>query len=441
MKNKSQLRERNGRAVTLKDNRIFLMLLAGATLVIAGVALSVILTGKALAPSHFSAAPGPQTGLQLAHVQPALQSGSGTALQQQTPDALTVGNVPDKITSRAPAEAALQTEAPLTVPTAIAGQSADAARTEEVSARKAAKKALAEKLARLQLARALPAARRLREEVPASGTDTARIALTEGPEAVASPPLVVASLPDAIGSLPGAADPGPGSDTDTAANTLLAPDPDRPAKPGAILPPSPASKPAIAQRSAPADAGQDNTGTVRPAKPVLAYAAPGIPEEEEEKGIFGRLFNGSRGGLPGRGSGIAVYDISAAVVHMPDGTKLEAHSGIGHRKDNPKYAYVKNLGPTPPNVYDLRMRERRFHGVEAIRMLPRDRAAMKGRDGMLTHTPLLRSSNGSHGCVAFKNYAKFLKAFKAGKVTKLIVVPTMEKLPTYMAKLNRSSGA
>ncbi|MCR9059302.1 MAG: DUF2778 domain-containing protein [Rhodobacteraceae bacterium] len=126
---------------------------------------------------------------------------------------------------------------------------------------------------------------------------------------------------------------------------------------------------------------------------------------------------------------------------MPDGSKLEAHSGIGHRKDNPKYAHVRNLGPTPPNIYDLRMRERRFHGVEAIRMTPHDNAAMKGRDGMLAHTPLLRRSNGSHGCVAFKDYNKFLKAFKAGKVKKMIVVPSMDKLPKYMAALNKGAGA
>ncbi|MES0809241.1 DUF2778 domain-containing protein [Roseibium sp. SCPC15] len=170
---------------------------------------------------------------------------------------------------------------------------------------------------------------------------------------------------------------------------------------------------------------------------ALGYAAAGNPEAEEGS-VFsgiGKLFSGSNTGLPGRHRGIAVYDISAATVHMPDGTKLEAHSGIGHRKDNPKYAHVKNLGPTPPNVYDLRMRESLFHGVEAIRMTPRDVSAMKGRDGMLAHTPLLRRTNGSHGCVAFKDYKKFLKAFKAGKVKKMIVVPSMNDLPTYMAAL------
>ena len=60
---------------------------------------------------------------------------------------------------------------------------------------------------------------------------------------------------------------------------------------------------------------------------------------------------------------------------------------------------------------------------------------------MLTHTRLLRRSIGSHGCVAFKDYNKFLNAFKRGKIKTLIVVPSMEKLPTYMAKLQRSTGA
>ena len=172
----------------------------------------------------------------------------------------------------------------------------------------------------------------------------------------------------------------------------------------------------------------------------LAYAAAGDPAGESSRySGFGKLLNGKTG-LPGPAAKIAVYDISAATVHMPDGTKLRAHSGIGHRMDNPKYAYVKNLGPTPPNVYKLRMRERRFHGVEAIRMLPVDRAAMKGRDGMLAHTPLLRRSKGSHGCVAFQDYKKFLKAFKNGKVKTMIVVPSMEKLPTYMAKFETANA-
>jgi type VI secretion system (T6SS) effector TldE1-like protein len=212
------------------------------------------------------------------------------------------------------------------------------------------------------------------------------------------------------------------------------------AKPGAIQPPVPGTKPTPPQRPATL-ASTNESQSSKPSPATLAYAAPGNPDDTEN-GAFsgiGKLFNGSKNGMPSAARGIAVYDISAAVVHMPDGTKLEAHSGIGHRKDNPKHAYVRNLGPTPPNIYKLRMRERLFHGVEAIRMLPHDQAAMKGRDGMLAHTPLLRRSNGSHGCVAFKHYAKFLKAFKAGKVKTMIVVPSMAELPTYMAALDQKT--
>jgi hypothetical protein len=69
------------------------------------------------------------------------------------------------------------------------------------------------------------------------------------------------------------------------------------------------------------------------------------------------------------------------------------------------------------------MRERRFHGVEAIRMLPVDGKNKYGRDGFLTHSYLLRGRAGqSHGCVAFKDYDKFLKAFKQGKVKQMVVV-------------------
>ncbi len=197
------------------------------------------------------------------------------------------------------------------------------------------------------------------------------------------------------------------------------------------LVPVPDKRPAVARTNKPDDK--------RPQKPARLAYAPTDDATHESGSLFNGLSKVFRGNgkvsLPGRGSGIAVYEISKATVHMPDGTKLEAHSGIGHMKDNPKYVYRKNRGPTPPNIYKLRMRERRFHGVEAIRMLPVDRAAMRGRDGMLTHTALLRGTNGSHGCVAFKNYAKFLKAFKSGKVKTLIVVPELDDLPVYMAAL------
>lgn len=155
---------------------------------------------------------------------------------------------------------------------------------------------------------------------------------------------------------------------------------------------------------------------------ALAYARPDRPDGSASKS-FGNLFK-----APRPGAGTAIYDISAGVVHMPDGSKLEAHSGIGKMVDNPRYVHVKMNGPTPPNVYKLSMREKRFYGVEALRMTPVGKAKMHGRDGILAHSYLLRNGKAqSHGCVAFKDYARFLKAYKAGKVTQLIVVESMSK--------------
>lgn len=153
------------------------------------------------------------------------------------------------------------------------------------------------------------------------------------------------------------------------------------------------------------------------------------PSVEAPRGFFGRM--GSR--LPARGEGVAIYDITNQVVHMPDGSKLEAHSGLGQMVDDPRYVHKKGRGPTPPNVYNLRMRERLFHGVEAIRMLPVNGKIMHGRDGILAHSQLRRGGKGSAGCIAFANYPKFLKAFKAGKVRQIVVVPHMKELGTYMA--------
>jgi hypothetical protein len=165
---------------------------------------------------------------------------------------------------------------------------------------------------------------------------------------------------------------------------------------------------------------------------MLAYAKPDNPitTDDGAGGIFNR-----KNSLPGPGSRIAVYVIEDAVVHMPNGEKLRAHSGRGHMRDNPKYVHVKNMGPTPPNVYKLRMREARFHGVEAIRMNPVGDAKMYNRDGFLTHTYLLRRRGDSSGCVVFEDYNRFLNAYKRGHVQTLIVVPSMRDLPKYMAMI------
>lgn len=157
---------------------------------------------------------------------------------------------------------------------------------------------------------------------------------------------------------------------------------------------------------------------------MMAYARPDNPGRES--GGLGQAFRNlfSPPGAGARaGNGVAVYDIAAATVTMPDGTRLEAHSGIGPMADNVRYVNQKMRGPTPPDTYNLSMRESRFHGVEAIRLTPADGRVKHGRTGLLAHSYLLRGGRAeSHGCVAFKDYDKFLKAFKQGKIRKLVVV-------------------
>lgn len=121
----------------------------------------------------------------------------------------------------------------------------------------------------------------------------------------------------------------------------------------------------------------------------------------------------------------AVYDITTSTVYMPDGRKLEAHSGLHDKMDDPRFTKLRMRGPTPPNVYVLTEREALFHGVRAIRLNPVDREKMYGRDGMLAHTYMLGPNGQSNGCVSFKNYDKFLQAFLDGKVDKLVVVASL----------------
>ncbi len=126
--------------------------------------------------------------------------------------------------------------------------------------------------------------------------------------------------------------------------------------------------------------------------------------------------------LPTPGTRYALYDIEAATVYLPSGERLEAHSGYGDNFDNSKRVHIRMLGPTPPNTYKLTMREALFHGVEALRLNPVGEGKMYGRTGLLTHSYLLGPRGDSNGCVSFKNYERFLAAYKRGEVSELVVV-------------------
>jgi hypothetical protein len=129
--------------------------------------------------------------------------------------------------------------------------------------------------------------------------------------------------------------------------------------------------------------------------------------------------------LPAPDSRTAVYDIAAHTVYLPNGVRLEAHSGLGNKRDDPRYVRVKNRGPTPPNVYDLALRERMFHGVRALRLKPVGDDSMFGRDGILAHSYMLGPNGQSNGCVSFRDYPTFLRAVLRGEVDRLVVVPNL----------------
>jgi hypothetical protein len=129
----------------------------------------------------------------------------------------------------------------------------------------------------------------------------------------------------------------------------------------------------------------------------------------------------------------AIYDITARVVYLPGGRRLEAHSGLGSFMDNPRHVHLRMRGATPPNVYNLTLREQLFHGVRAIRLNPVDRSRMHGRDGILAHTYMLGANGQSNGCVSFSNYPEFLNAYLRGEVTRLAVVERLESPPGRLA--------
>ena len=107
---------------------------------------------------------------------------------------------------------------------------------------------------------------------------------------------------------------------------------------------------------------------------------------------------------------------------MPNGERLEAHSGLGSNLDDPRSISQKNRGVIPPQTYALQPREQLFHGVAALRLNPVGDGDMYGRVGMLAHTYMLGPRGDSNGCVSFKDYHKFLAAYQRGEVSHLIVV-------------------
>jgi hypothetical protein len=165
-------------------------------------------------------------------------------------------------------------------------------------------------------------------------------------------------------------------------------------------------------------------GKREPSGGLLAYASA---DASVTSAIAPKEQNPMFGGAPPYERDTAVYDITAKTVYLPDGTKLEAHSGLGSNLDDPRSQRTRMRGVTPPHIYTLKPREALFHGVPALRLTPiGGENAIYGRDGLLAHTFMLGPNGDSNGCVSFRDYYAFLDAYRNKGIRKLAVLARVE---------------
>lgn len=156
---------------------------------------------------------------------------------------------------------------------------------------------------------------------------------------------------------------------------------------------------------------------------LLSYASADV----SATGSLPKQQNPMLGGSPPYDRSTAVYDIAARKVYLPDGTVLEAHSGLGAKMDDVRFAHVRMQGVTPPHIYELTPREALFHGVPALRLTPvGGEDKIFGRTGLLAHTYMLGPNGDSNGCVSFKDYYAFLDAYRNRGIKRLAVLARVE---------------
>ncbi|MBY5336371.1 DUF2778 domain-containing protein [Rhizobium leguminosarum] len=270
------------------------------------------------------------------------------------------------------------------------------------------------------------------KEAVAAAELTALLALADaGSRQIAPAPLEPTASPVKTASIP-ASEPAPvvvaAAEDAPPFDLVLAPDegsvPLPMARPDGLI-----GKPPLASR-----------GSQRAGEPALAYAQPNSPIEDDQDDAVPRydkpVFS------PKLRAGVAIYDIENSTVYLPNGERLEAHSGLGKMRDNPRYVNKKMRGPTPPHTYVLTVRESLFHGVEALRLTPvQGSDAIYDRVGLLAHTYMLGKNGDSNGCVSFKDYRRFLAAYKRGDIKQLVVVPRLNNKPssTFASLFSRRS--
>ncbi len=191
------------------------------------------------------------------------------------------------------------------------------------------------------------------------------------------------------------------------------------------------------------DGRRQAAGRKAPAQrtPQVASLPPEAPEPgyfEFFRKLFGNPDHAAQAMLAANPKTV-IYDIEKRVVYLPNGDKLEAHSGYGQWMDDPASVDRKNLGVTPPNVYAVSFREKLFHGVRALRLTPVGTGNMYGRDGMLAHSYMLGEDGQSNGCVSVRDYQRFLQAYEDGAFKQMIVVRSVEGSPAQVASVQSGS--
>jgi hypothetical protein len=228
-----------------------------------------------------------------------------------------------------------------------------------------------------------------------------------------APAYTYESTPRAVEDEPAQAEPDQGDVAQTAQATIPMPRP-RPPDASALLRDIPANRD-VALNDHPDDPTVlEKLSSMFKYRLTLASLTP-------TDGVFAPKPNLASLGYDGE---TAVYDISAHVVYLPDGSKLEAHSGLGDTRDDPTHVNEHQVGATPPAIYELKPREQLFHGVQALRMNPVEGSAL-GRTGLLVHSYMLGPNGDSNGCVSIRDYDRFLAAYQKGEFKRLAVVTSI----------------
>jgi hypothetical protein len=244
-------------------------------------------------------------------------------------------------------------------------------------------------------------------EAPKSRTDAPKLAEASKPKPISSAPAPVQVAAVAPASRPAEAQPAKG-----AGATIR--DMAQRAK-AAVMSIASADRPSMVEKL---------WGKPQPKSSLLAYASADVSSTSSLGPNQNLALEGTQ---PRYDQSTAVYDISAHMVYLPDGTRLEAHSGLGSSLDDPRSARVRMRGVTPPHLYELTPREALFHGVPALRLNPiGGEEAIYGRAGLLAHTFMLGPRGDSNGCVSFRDYNAFLNAYRNHGIRRLAVVASVD---------------